>query len=50
MVYVHNPQINHFDLKIPHTGNNRPSHMYVIQEYRYYTMSLSLYNKSLAIP
>ena len=33
----------------PHTGNTRPSRMCVIQEYRYYTMSLSLYNESLSI-
>ena len=46
--------------KILHTGNTRPSRTYVIQEYRYYTMSLSqhhvvntmspcLFHKSLSI-
>ena len=43
-------------LKIPHAGNTRPSHTCVIQEYRYYTMSLSQYhgccqyNESISIP
>ena len=36
--------------KIPHTGNTRPSRTCVIQEYRFYTMSLSLCNESLFIP
>ena len=42
--------------KIPHTGNTRPSCTCVIQEYRYYTMSLSQYHgccqyhKSMSIP
>ena len=31
-------------------GNTRPSRMCVIQEYWFYTMSLSLYNESLFIP
>jgi hypothetical protein len=42
--------------KIPHTVNTRPSRSCVIQEYRYYTMSLSQYHgccqyhKSMSIP
>ena len=31
-------------LKIPHTGNTRPSRTCVIQEYGFYTMSLSQYH------
>ena len=30
--------------KIPHTGNTRPSRTCVIQEYQFYTMSLSQYH------
>ena len=43
-------------LKMPHTGNNRPSHMCVIKGYSYYTMSLSQfygycqYHESMSIP
>ena len=36
--------------KILHMGNIRPSCTCLIQEYRYYTKSLSLYNESLSIP
>ena len=49
--------------QIPHTGNTRPSCTCVIQDYRFYTMSLGvntmgvlntmspcLYHKSLSIP
>ena len=44
------------EIKIPHTGNTRPSRKCVIQKYRYYTMSLSQYHgccqyhKSMSIP
>ena len=37
-------------VKVPQTGNNRPSHTCLIQEYRDYTIGLSLYNESLSIP
>ena len=33
--------MQYIELKIPHTGNTRPSRQCVIQKYRYYTMSLS---------
>ena len=42
--------------KIPHTGNTRPSRKCVIQDHRFYTMSLSQYHgccqyhESLSIP
>ena len=36
--------------KIPHTGNTRTSHMCVIQEYRFYTMSLKSIPWVLSIP
>ena len=40
---THNSKFNH-NSKIPHTGNTRPSCTCVIQEYWYYTMSLSQYH------
>ena len=48
--------IQKYIYKISHTGNTRPSRTCVIQEYRYYTMSLSQYHgccqyhKSMSIP
>ena len=43
-------QISGLRVKIPHMGNTWPSRTCVIQEYRYYTMSLSLYHESMFIP
>ena len=54
---LHKENINtKVTIKIPHTGNTRPSRTCVIQEYRFNTMNLSQYHrccqyhKSLSIP
>ena len=36
--------------KIQHTGNTRTSHICVIQEYRFYTMSPCQYHEYISIP